>query len=127
MCQEVQYSFPHQMAYTPPHLSPWSTDDAAVRHINRGPLQEYQGAGDPRLTRGTAQFQQRFAPQRYPVPRPRPRCPACQQQGENFCQHCYRCGSSEHFQAGCRGNSGIPTKARDYPLNDGRLPLGDRE
>ncbi|MEQ2166926.1 hypothetical protein GOODEAATRI_033542, partial [Goodea atripinnis] len=79
------------------------------------------------LTRETAQFQQRFAPQRYPVPRPRPRCPACQQQGENVCQHCCRCGSSEHFQAGCRGNSGIPTKARDYPLNDGWLPLGDKE
>lgn len=30
-------------------------------------------------------------------------CPDCQQQGNgDFCSHCYRCGSSEHFARGCR-------------------------
>lgn len=44
---------------------------------------------------GTAQFQQRFAPQRYPTSCPRPRCFVCQQRGEEYCTHCYRCGSGE--------------------------------
>ncbi|XP_043954545.1 uncharacterized protein LOC122820911 [Gambusia affinis] len=126
VCRETEYGFPHHRAYATPQLSPWTTEGAAVHH-QRGPLQEYQGTYAPRSIRETTQFQQRFAPQRYPVPRPRPRCPACQQQGENFCQHCYRCGSIEHFQAGCRGYQHTPSSAREHPLNEGRLPPRDRE
>lgn len=125
--QDAEYSVPYHMTYSPPQLAAWSKEGAAVHYYQRGPLQEYQGTCDPRLTKGTTQFQQRFAPQRYPAPRPRPRCLTCQQQGENFCQHCFRCGSSEHFQAGCRGYQVMPNTAREYPLNEGRLPPRDRE
>lgn len=127
MCQETEYGFPHHMTYAPPHLSSWNKEGTAMYNYQGGPLQEYQATSGPRLMRGTTQFQQRFAPQRYPAPRPRPRCLACQQQGENFCQHCYRCGSSEHFQAGCRGYRGLATTTREHPLNEGRLPPRDRE
>ena len=60
--------------------------------------------------RERAPFQPRFTPPRqypeqppqYPTPRPRPRCTRCIQVGNMECQHCFRCGSSEHFRAGCR-------------------------
>ncbi|XP_077450359.1 uncharacterized protein LOC144069114 [Stigmatopora argus] len=42
------------------------------------------------------------------VPR---RCFACQQGGRDVkCTHCYRCGSGEHFQAGCKIRGGRPLK-----------------
>lgn len=82
-----------------------------------GTVQEYRPAPGPGLTRETTQFQQRFAPQRYyPVPRPRPRCYSCTQRGEEYCQHCFKCGSSEHFRAGCRAQREAKP-ARDIPLN----------
>lgn len=80
-------------------------------------VQEYQPALGPGHVRETAQFQQRFAPQRYySAPRPRPRCFACIQSGEEYCQHCFRCGSSEHFRAGCKAQRLIKP-ARESPLN----------
>lgn len=76
-----------------------------------GAVQHYHRTPSPAHMRGTAQFQQRFAPQRYYVPRPQPRCYACAQTGEEFCQHCFRCGSSEHFRAGCRAERPVkPTR-----------------
>lgn len=96
-------------------------------HQPRGPVLEHRAAGGPRFMTGSAQFQQRFAPQRYPMPRPRPRCFVCQQQGEEYCLHCYRCGSSEHFRAGCRGYRGQFNTVRERPLNEDRLPPRDRE
>lgn len=66
-------------------------------------MREYRPAVGPGWMGETAQFQQRFAPQRYyPASRPQPRCFACIQAGEEYCQHCFRCGSTEHFRAGCR-------------------------
>lgn len=52
------------------------------------------------------------------------RCFACQQTGANErCTHCYRCGSGEHFQAGCKTRSvGQP---RDASLNRAWLPPRD--
>uniref|UniRef100_A0AAV2JRS9 ribonuclease H n=1 Tax=Knipowitschia caucasica TaxID=637954 RepID=A0AAV2JRS9_KNICA len=50
-------------------------------------LQQYHSPPSPAPPRGTTQFQQRFAPQRYHVPRPQPRCYACIQTGEEYCQH----------------------------------------
>ena len=96
-------------------------------HQPRGPVQEYHAAGGPRFMTGTAQFQQRFAQQRYPMPRSRPRCFGCQQQREEYCTHCYKCGGSEHFHAGCRGYRGISSAVRERPLNEERLPPRDRE
>lgn len=47
------------------------------------------------------------------VPR---RCFVCQQTGaDERCTHCYRCGSGEHFQAGCKIRGVRP--AREDPLN----------
>lgn len=68
-------------------------------------LREYRPLYDPGWMRGTAQFQQRFAPQRYyQRQRQQPRCFACTQANEEYCQHCFRCGSTEHFRAGCRAD-----------------------
>lgn len=76
----------------------------------------------------TAQFQQRFAPQRHFFQnRSRLRmCFNCQQSDtDNYCTHCYRCGSSEHFHAGCRARSADPPGGAN--LNErGSLPR-DRE
>lgn len=77
-------------------------------------LQQYSPV--PRPARGTAQFQQRFAPQRYQMPRPQPRCYSCIQTGEEFCQHCFRCGSSEHYRAGCKVQRPV-RQARANTLN----------
>lgn len=80
-------------------------------------LQNYKPVPHHAQMRNTAQFQQRFAPQRYySLPRPPPRCFACVQTGEQFCQHCFRCGSSEHFRAGCKAER-VARPARNDPLN----------
>ena len=75
-----------------------------------------------------AQYQQRFAPQRYyPAPghaRLR-KCIGCQQGGNEYCTHCYRCGSSEHFLAGCRARG--TRQDRGDSLNTTGLPPRDRE
>ncbi len=44
------------------------------------------------------------------------RCFVCQQTGaDERCTHCYRCGSGEHFQAGCKIRGVRPS--REGPLN----------
>lgn len=58
-------------------------------------------------------------------PRPRRRCYACQQENLEDCIHCFRCGSSEHFSAGCRmRRSG---QFRGNALNEQGLPQRGRE
>lgn len=83
---------------------------------------------NPARRQETAQYQQRFLPQQYFAPnRARQRkCFGCQQNGSESCTHCYRCGSSEHFFAGCR----VRTTRQDNnerPLNGQGLPPRDRE
>lgn len=106
--------------FSPPQPSPYMTELNAMPFYNQqspAAVQEYQRAFGPGQMRGTAQFQQKFAPQRYyPVPRPHPRCFACTQAGEEYCQHCFRCGSSEHFRAGCKAQRPAEP-ARKSPLN----------
>lgn len=69
-----------------------------------------------RQMRGTAQFQQRFAPQcHYHSPHPYCRCYGCIQAGEGY-SHCFRCGSSEHFSAGCRADR-MARPVSQGPLN----------
>lgn len=29
-------------------------------------------------------------------------CPMCRERGEDSCNHCWHCGSTEHYKAGCR-------------------------
>lgn len=48
---------------------------------------------------------------------------SCQQSGaEDYCTHCFRCGSSKHFLAGCRAR-----ERRQLPLNGERSFTRDRE
>ena len=49
--------------------------------------------------------------------------PACQMANQEFCDHCFRYGSSDHFARGCRrGAASIPNQG-----NRRRLPPRDRE
>lgn len=76
----------------------------------------------------TAQFQQGFAPHRLSTQTrsQRRRCFNCQQSDtESYCTHCYRCGSSEHFFAGCRARA--VNSSRDAYLNERGLLPRDRE
>ncbi|XP_033182193.1 uncharacterized protein LOC117152945 [Anabas testudineus] len=123
--KEIDNQAAHHQHYFRPQFMAWDQGPPAF-HQSGGAPPGYQAVGGPRVT-GTAQFQQRFAPQRYPMPRGRPKCFACQQRGEEYCQHCFRCGSSEHFRAGCRGYRGFPNAERGTPLNETRLPPRDRE
>lgn len=125
--KETDYGAPNHTSYSQPQFAAFSKDSSTSFHQPSGPVQEYRAVGGPRVMTGAAQFQQRFAPQRYPMSRPRPRCYMCQQRGEEYCQHCYRCGSSEHFRAGCRGYRVSPGAVRESPLNEERLPPRDRE
>jgi len=106
--------------FSPPQSSPYKTEsnDMPFYHQHSPTaVQEYRPAFSPGRMRETAQFQQRFAPQRfYTARRPQPRCSSCTQAGEEYCQHCFRCGSSEHFRAGCKAQRpSEPT--RRIPLN----------
>lgn len=106
--------------FTAPQLPTFKTEQNGMQFYQQRPpatVQEYRPSYGAGQVRQTAQFQQRFAPQRYyPAPRTRPRCFACTQTGEEYCQHCFRCGSGEHFRAGCKAQ--IQTKpAREGPLN----------
>jgi len=67
--------------------------------------------------RDRVHFRQPFENQRRRV------CPACQTANQEFCDHCFRCGSSDHFARGCRrGAANIPNQG-----NRRRLPPRDRE
>ncbi|GAA6092353.1 uncharacterized protein LOC106567938 [Tachysurus ichikawai] len=91
---------------SPPQSSPYNTESNEMPFYHQQSptaVQEYRSAFGPGQMRETVQFQQRFAPQRfYPARRPQPRCLSCTQAGEEYCQHCFRCGSTEHFRAGCK-------------------------
>lgn len=117
--EPVTVPSPYPM-FSPPQSSPYKTEsnDMPFYH-QQSPtaVQEYRPAFGPGRMRETAQFQQRFAPQRfYPARRPQPRCFSCTQAGEEHCQHCFRCGSSEHFRAGCKAQRPVEP-ARRIPLN----------
>ncbi|XP_034096642.1 uncharacterized protein LOC117562844 isoform X1 [Gymnodraco acuticeps] len=76
----------------------------------------------------TAQYQRGFAPQHNFSGPSRARLRkrfGCKQNGSEYCTHCYRCGSSEHFLAGCRLRGNGPD--REVPLNETGLPPRDRE
>ena len=90
--------------------------------------QRYWPPPGPGRRGDTAQYQQNVLPQhQYPaLNRARLRkCNGCQQSGSEYCTHCYRCGSSEHFFAGCRVRGTRPEN--DVPLNGRGLPPRDGE
>jgi hypothetical protein len=47
------------------------------------------------------------------------KCPACQENNQAWCTHCFKCGSSDHFAVGCRQSQGS--------LNNRRLLPRDRK
>lgn len=117
-----------QPRYTPrQHPIAGGTDGASVPQFSglqmQDPPQGYWFTPGPRHRGGTAQYQQRFAPQSSFPPSNRGRirrCFRCQQSGaEDYCMHCYRCGSSEHFLVGCRAR-----EQRQFPLNGERSLTG---
>ncbi|XP_033181946.1 uncharacterized protein LOC117152876 [Anabas testudineus] len=80
----------------------------------------------PGVRGDVAQYQQRFARQHYQYPSHRARqrrCFSCYQNNVEYCTHCYRCGSGEHFLAGCRVGVSKP----ENHLNERGLPPRDRE
>lgn len=101
---------------SPPQSSPYNTESNEMPFYHQQSptaVQEYRSAFGPGQMRETVQFQQRFAPQRfYPARRPQPRCLSCTQAGEEYCQHCFRCGSTEHFRAGCKAQRPIDPARR---------------
>ncbi|KAL6485752.1 hypothetical protein MHYP_G00051440 [Metynnis hypsauchen] len=83
-------------------------------------------------TQYSVQPSQYMTPSQFPAMPRQPRyakarqCFHCQQRRtEEPCSHCYYCGSSEHFLAGCRAK-GTRTQ-RETPLNGNRLLPRDRQ
>lgn len=127
--REQDHTPAHHPMYVPPQYPPINREHENMPAYNHpsGPIQGHWTAQGPRPMRETTQFQQRFAPQRfYPAPRARPVCFNCRQNGVEYCQHCYNCGSSEHFRAGCRMYR-EPRPTRESLLNEERSLPRDRE
>lgn len=105
--------------YTPPAGRPDRDSPLPV-----SPQQYYSSYSQSQMP---APMQPQYGPGQYPnrsVHAPR-RCFVCQQTGTNErCMHCYRCGSGEHFAAGCKIRGIRPS--REAPLNMERLPPRDR-
>lgn len=97
----------HPMNFQP-QFAPWNIENTAALHQNGRIVPDYRGGACH-------------------MPRPRPRCFGCQQRGEKYCQHCYMCGTDDHFLAGCRRYQGQPDMVREAPLNGEQLPPRDRE
>lgn len=105
------------------------TQRAFDREMVQGPVQPYWASPGANPTNLSTQFQHQYMPRQYYAPNSRPqarKCFSCQQQRtEDRCMHCFRCGSSEHFQAGCRIRGIKPS--RESSLNGERLLPRDRE
>lgn len=129
--QQPSYPPTHQPSFPPrqhpdPVLPPDCTphQPAPVRY---GPPQRNWSAPDPAAQHSYRPFNQRFAnqyPPRISASRRR-RCYVCEQENVEDCIHCFRCGSNEHFAAGCRmSRSG---QSRGGALNGPGLPQRGRE
>lgn len=99
-----------------------------VGDIASGPPPQNQYYQQPYFQRRETIQHPRWVPaQRYYPPATRVRkCFACQQSGlDVYCTHCYKCGGSDHFAAGCRAR--MPVMQRDVPLNGTGSRPRDRE
>lgn len=114
-CQKLPVSSP---MFSTPQSPPYGAESNTMPYYHQQQpvaTREYRPTFGPGRIRETAQFQQRFAPQQYyPARRPQPRCVACIQEGEEYCQHCFRCGSTEHFRAGCRAERRAKLESRGH-------------
>lgn len=109
----VQHGYPQSPSVQYSYLQPPS-------HHNYSPARLGQHDYPPPSQRYGNQRPLSTAP-----PRPRRRCYACQQENLENCIHCFRCGSSEHFSAGCRmRRSG---QFGGSALNEQGLPQRGRE
>ena len=116
-----------QPSYPPrQHPDPALPPDCAPHQlapVHHGPPPRHWVAPAPAAQHGYLQLNQRFASQRplpTPAPRCRRRCYACEQENVEDCSHCFRCGSNEHFAAGCR--MGRLGQFRGSALNGPGLP-----
>lgn len=96
--------------------------------VHYHPPQRHWAPPAPAAQHGYPPLNQRFGnlhPPPTSAPCRRARCYACQQTNTEDCIHCFKCGSREHFSAGCRmGRSG---QFRGSGLNGQGLPQRGRE
>lgn len=88
-----------------PSYPPRQPPDPVPPPVHYGQPQRHWSAPAPAARHGYLPSNQRYVSQRYlptPAPRRRRRCYACEQENVEDCIHCFRCGSNEHFAAGCR-------------------------
>lgn len=112
---------PQVMSTQCPPLNSASPPQTQYPAPTQYPPQYYWQPYDQR--RETVPRPQWLPAQRYHPPATRVRkCFACQQSGlDVYCSHCYKCGGSDHFSAGCRAR--MPMTHRDGSLNeDGSRP-----
>lgn len=55
------------------------------------------------------------------------KCSACVENNQTMCDHCWYCGSSEHFARGCRSRARSRRTTPPAPENDSGLLLRDRQ
>lgn len=116
-------SQPHQ-----PQASPMSTQYVPPTQTSHYAAQgfypqRFHTESQPYLTTPQPQYFQLYRQPRPPRPR---QCFHCQQvRSTGLCTHCYRCGSNEHFLAGCKVR-GRRSQSR-VQLNGDGLPPRDRE
>ncbi len=134
---------PVQLSTVPPEHSLQSRQHYSILETHHGQPYVYPSPQQHPMSVNYATQPSSFAapqyyPQQYMVPpqqhphqfrQPRPararQCFHCQQRkAEEPCTHCYHCGSSEHFSAGCKSKGARPQLGA--PLNRSGLPPRDR-
>lgn len=129
--QQQQYPFqashftpqPYQRQMSPmpvQYFQPTRSSQYAAQGFNP---QQFHAESQSYVATPQSQYFQPYRQSRLSRPR---QCFHCQQaRSMELCTHCYRCGSNEHFLAGCkeRGNR----TQRRVQLNEDGLPPRDRE
>lgn len=130
-CEQQQYPFqaphftpqPYQRRVSPmpsQYVQPTQSSHYAAQGFYP---QLFHAESQPYLTTQQPQY---FQPYRQPRPSRARQCFHCQQaRSTELCTHCYRCGSNEHFLAGCK-ERGTRSQSR-VQLNGDGLPPRDRE
>lgn len=124
---QIKESIRQPLAVPAQHPHPPVVQECALTpQFQQQQWQNFWPPPGPGVRGDVAQYQQRFARQHYhctPRRAQQRRCFVCHQNNVEYCTHCYRCGSEEHFLAGCRVRG---TKPESH-LNERGLPPRDRE